>query len=164
MGENLHQVYIMLGSNIEPELNIPRAVTLLQPQVNILRHSSVWQSASVECCYPDYLNLAVLLSTPLSAEALKDQVLRPLEARMGRVRTEDKNAPRPIDLDIIIFDGELLDETIWQYSYVAVPISELLPSYRSDSGESLKSVADRLARASHIQLRTDITITLPSIP
>ena len=97
----MHQACLLLGSNIEPEQNLPIAVRLLQERLSILRVSSVWESASADCCYPDYLNLAVLVSTSLDAEQLKKQVLRPLEAQMGRVRTEDKNASRTIDFDII---------------------------------------------------------------
>src|SRR4030065_419488 len=102
-----HQACLLLGSNIEPEQNIPRAVSLLQERLTILQVSSVWESASVDCCYPDFLNLALLVTTSLDAKQLKEQVLRPLEAQMGRVRTVDKNTSRPIDFDIIIFDGEL---------------------------------------------------------
>ena len=162
MSENIYQACLLLGSNIEPELNLPRAVELLQEQVNILRLSSIWESASVDCCYPNYLNLAMLVSTSLDAHALKAQVLRPLEARMGRVRTEDKNAARPMDIDIILFDGQLLDPELWQHAHRAVPVSELLPHYRSSTGDTLKAVADRLGEATPIQLRKDISILLPS--
>ena len=162
MSENLHQACLLLGSNIEPEVNLPRAVELLRHQVNLLRCSSVWQSVSVECCYPDYLNLALLVTTPLSAGDLKQQVLRPLEARMGRVRTEDKNAARPIDLDEILFDGELLDPALSEHAHIAVTISELIPDYRLPSGEALKVVACRLAQSTPIQLRPDVKISLPS--
>src|SRR4030042_1158682 len=100
----MHEVCLLLGSNIEPEQNIPRAVLLLKEKLTILQVSSIWESASVDCCYPDFLNMAVLASTSLDANELKEQVLRPLESQMGRVRTEDKNASRQIDFDMILFD------------------------------------------------------------
>ncbi len=162
MSEHRHQACLLLGSNIEPERNLPRAVGLLQEQLSLLRISSVWESASVDCCYPDYLNTAVLVATTLGAGALKQQVLRPLEARLGRVRTEDKNASRPMDIDIIVFDGEVLDPELWKHAHRAVPISELVPQLLSPAGESLKSVADRLAGSTPMQLRKDISILLPS--
>ena len=107
MNATLHQACLLLGSNIQPDVNIPQAVDLLKDKVTILTVSSIWESASVDCCYPDFLNLAVRISTPLGAAELKEQVLRPLEAQMGRVRTEDKNASRTIDIDIILFDGKV---------------------------------------------------------
>jgi len=162
MGTVIHQVCLLIGSNIEPEQNIPRAVDLLQEKLTILRVSSIWESASVDCCYPDYLNMALSVLTPLDAKQLKKQVLRPLEAQMGRVRTEDKNASRPIDFDIILFDGALLDPTLWQHAHRAVPVAELFPDYHSKDGNSLKDVAARLAQSTPVRLRNDISISLPS--
>lgn len=156
-----HEVCLLLGSNIEPESNIPRAVELLQERMSVLRVSSAWESASVDCCYPDYVNLALLVTTPFDAEQLKQLVLRPLEAHMGRVRTEDKNAPRQIDFDIILFDGELRDPDLWQHVHRALPVSELFPTYASRNGETLEAVANRIAEYTPIQLRKDIIISLP---
>ena len=151
-----------MGSNIDPELNIPKAVELLQEKVSVLQISSIWESASVDCCYPDYLNMALRANTSLDAGELKLQVLRPLETRMGRVRTEDKNASRTIDFDIILFDGEVIDPALWQRAHCAVPVSELYPDYRAETGETLRKIADRLAHTTPMQQRTDIPIPLPS--
>ncbi len=162
MNAHRHQACLLLGSNIEPELNLPRAMDLLQEQVLVIRISSVWESAAVDCCYPDYLNMAALVATSLDARVLKEQVLRPLEARMGRVRTEDKNASRPMDVDIVVFDGAVLDPELWKHAHRAVPVSELVPYLLSPTGERLEAVAGRLARSIPIQLRKDISIVLPS--
>jgi len=100
------------------------------------------------------------VTTSLDAQELKEQVLRPLEAQMGRVRTEDKNASRPIDLDIILFDGALLDPTLWQHAHLAVPVAELYPGYQSEEGDTLKDVATRLAQTTPVLIRKDISISL----
>ena len=155
----MHQACLLLGSNIDPERNIPGAVALLGERLVILRTSSVWESASVECCYPDYLDMAVLVSTSLEAEQLKQQVLRPLEARMGRVRTEDKNASRPIDFDIITIDGKLYDPILWQHSFRAVPVAELLPDLKSGTGESLAQAARRLAHEAPVRQKRNLTLS-----
>jgi 2-amino-4-hydroxy-6-hydroxymethyldihydropteridine diphosphokinase len=161
MNTATHQACLLLGSNIEPEQNIPRAVLLLQAMLTILKVSPIWESASVDCCYPDFLNMAVLVSTSLDAPQLKVQVLRPLEAQMGRVRTDDKNASRPIDFDIILFDGKLLDPDLWQHVHRAAPVAGLFPDLRSETGESLKDVVNVLAQSTPIQIRTDISLSLP---
>jgi 2-amino-4-hydroxy-6-hydroxymethyldihydropteridine diphosphokinase len=160
MSEAMHQVCLLLGSNIESEINIPRAILLLNQDLTILKTSSVWESAAENCCYPDFLNMAVLIATRLDASQLKEQVLRPLEARMGRVRTSDKNASRPIDIDIILYDGQTIDPTLWQHVYQAVPMAELLPGYLSPGGETLKDAARRLAQSVPIKVRSDVPITL----
>jgi 2-amino-4-hydroxy-6-hydroxymethyldihydropteridine diphosphokinase len=161
MNTTEHTACLLLGSNIESAQNIPKAVNLLKERLTILRASSAWESASTDCCYPDYLNLALLVSTPLGVKQLKEQVLRPLEAHMGRVRTEDKNASRQIDFDIILFDGQLQDPDLWQHAHLAVPVGELFPDYPSDGGESLQEVARRLAQSTPIQLRKDVSVILP---
>jgi 2-amino-4-hydroxy-6-hydroxymethyldihydropteridine diphosphokinase len=154
-----HQACLLLGSNIEPEKNIPLAVSHLKERLTILDLSSVWESASTNCCYPDYLNMAVLVSTRLDAMTLKDEVLRPLESHMGRVRTEDKNASRPIDIDTIVFDGEVLDPTLWQHVHRAMPVSEICQDLRSENGELLADVARKLADSTPIRKRLDVTIS-----
>jgi 2-amino-4-hydroxy-6-hydroxymethyldihydropteridine diphosphokinase len=160
MSEAMHQICLLLGSNIEPEKNIPRAIQLLKQELIILETSSIWESASVDCCYPDFLNMAILGNTSLTAGQLKELILRPVEARMGRVRTNDKNASRPIDIDIILYDGMTIDPALWQYAHQAVPVAELLPDYLSADGENLKDVAKRLAQSTPIKVRADILITL----
>jgi 2-amino-4-hydroxy-6-hydroxymethyldihydropteridine diphosphokinase len=157
----LHQACLLLGSNIEPEKNIPQAISLLQEKLTILQHSSVWETASVDCCYPNFLNMALVISTQMDAMELKEQLLRPLEARMGRVRTEDINASRQIDFDIILFDGELQDPGLWHLVHLAVPVAEIFPEFRNDTGETLKDIAARLAQSTPIQIRKDIHISLP---
>jgi 2-amino-4-hydroxy-6-hydroxymethyldihydropteridine diphosphokinase len=157
----VHQACLLLGSNIEPEKNIPRAINLLQEKLTILQHSSVWESASVDCCYPDYLNMALVVSTQMDAVELKEQLLLPLEARMGRVRTEDINASRQIDIDIILFDGKLQDPSLWQHAHLAIPVAEIFPGLRSETGGTLNDIASRLAQSTPIQIRKDIRISLP---
>ena len=76
---------------------------------------------------------------------------------MGRVRTKDKNASRTIDFDIILFEGQLLDPTLWQQVHQAVPVAELFPDYPSKAGERLKDVANRLAQITPIELRQDVS-------
>jgi 2-amino-4-hydroxy-6-hydroxymethyldihydropteridine diphosphokinase len=162
MSTTTHQACLLLGSNIEPALNLPRAVALLQEKLVIRQLSSVWESPSTDCCYPDYLNMAVLAETLLDAQQLKYQLLRPLEASMGRVRTEDKNAARPIDIDIVLFDGVVIDSTLWHNAHRAIPISEIFPRLRVESGETLKALARRMAKTAPIQVRKDISFPLQS--
>ena len=58
---------------------------------------------------PRFLNAAVRVTTALSPEDLKFEVIRPLERRLGRVRTADPNAPRTIDVDIAAVQGLVVD-------------------------------------------------------
>jgi 2-amino-4-hydroxy-6-hydroxymethyldihydropteridine diphosphokinase len=153
-----HRVCLLLGSNIEPEKNIPLAVALLQKRMPVLRTSSVWESQAIGSDGPNFLNAALLALTEADANHLKEQVFRPLEAQLGRVRTQDKNSPRPIDIDLILFDQQLLDPSLWHYAHRAVPVAEVLPGYLLETGEYLNDAASRLASMTPIWVRKDVSI------
>jgi 2-amino-4-hydroxy-6-hydroxymethyldihydropteridine diphosphokinase len=153
-----HQVCLLLGSNIHPEYNLPLAMVRLRQELTILRVSSVWESAPVGGEGPNFLNAAVLAVSHRDALLLKQRVLLPLEARLGRKRSPDKNSPRPIDLDIIFYDRQILDPTLWEYAHRAVPVSEILPEYLSELDQPLKEAAARLAAASPLRLREDVLL------
>ena len=61
MKQALHHVSLLLGSNIQPEKNIPLAVSLLQKQLTILQTSSVWESKAVGSDGANILNAALLV-------------------------------------------------------------------------------------------------------
>jgi 2-amino-4-hydroxy-6-hydroxymethyldihydropteridine diphosphokinase len=124
-----HTLYLGLGSNIDPEINLPRAISNLRRYLEITAFSSVWETPPVGGEGPDFLNAVARAQGDLPADALRFQILRPLEARLGRVRTRDPNAPRPIDLDILILNGQVLEPEIWEQAYWAVPLAELLPDF-----------------------------------
>ena len=153
-----HQACLLLGSNIQPEKNLTLGLNLLRNMVTILRLSSVWETPSVGSSGPDFLNLAMLITTPMNARELKAQILRPLEIQLGRVRSANKNAPRTFDIDIILFDGLLLDQNLWSYAHRAVPVAEILPNYRSGQGKLLKEVACELAEINPIRLKRDVLV------
>ena len=157
MNQSQHQICLLLGSNLEPEKNLLQGVNHLAQQVTILQTSSVWESKAVGSDGPNFLNAAVLALTSLDADSLKKDLVRPIEARLGRVRTQDKNAPRPIDIDLIFFEQQLLDTTLCQYAHSAVPVAELVPHYQSETKEYLKDIASSLADLTPIWIRLDLS-------
>ena len=158
MAQPEHEACLLLGSNIRPEHNLPLALDLLRKQLGIRRVSSVWETTAVGSDGPNFLNVALLVTTPLDSHALKEQILHPIETRLGRVRTQDKNAPRTMDIDLILFDGQLLDASLWKYAFRAVPVAEIMPDTLSEQGKKLKDVSVQLARTAHIRLRTGIPV------
>lgn len=126
---NLHRATLNLGSNIEPELNLRKAIQLLREYAEIIKLSSVWESPSVGFDGPNFLNTCVLFHTTLQPSELKEKVIRPIEAKLGRVRNAEKNAPRTIDIDLVLFDEDPIHVEYWNYAFVAVPLAELLPDF-----------------------------------
>lgn len=152
-----HKACLLLGSNIEAEKNISRAFRLLRRIFPIEDISAVWETPPVGGEGPNFLNVVVLINTALDAGRLKEHVLRPLEIQMGRVRSWDKYAPRTIDIDIVAWDSGILDKNAWDYAYLAVPLSEVLPyQQHPETGEYLEHVAQRLALSSPIKVRPDV--------
>ena len=153
-----HQACLLLGSNIQPDRNLPLAIACLRNCLIILRISSVWETPPVGSAGPSFLNAALLATTPLKQKELKFQILTPLEAQMGRLRSADKNAARPIDLDIILFDRLILDPTLWHFAHRAVPVAEIQPDIHSEDGETLKEAAAKFMSDGSIRLRPDVVL------
>jgi 2-amino-4-hydroxy-6-hydroxymethyldihydropteridine diphosphokinase len=152
-----HCIYLELGSNIDPEYNLPLAIEILRQLVRVEKISSVWETPAVGSSGPNFLNLAVQIRSSLPPDALKHLILRKIEARLGRQRTEDKNAPRTIDIDIVIIDGEVVDDQVWKHAYVAIPLAELIPELINENeGESLKQITERMFTNKHIYQRVDL--------
>lgn len=102
----VHEVFLSLGSNLEPERHLVEAVRHLQRLGDVLACSRAWQSPPADGSQqPDYLNAAVLLATELDASELYERRLPAIEAALGRRRDPtDRYAPRTIDIDLSLFD------------------------------------------------------------
>ncbi len=120
-------VVISVGSNISPEKNIKAAENLLRAEQDLIKVSTFKDTIPVPPAHGgDYLNGAFLIETPLDKEAL-EVFLKGVEKRLGRVRGSDKFAPRTMDLDIIIFNGAIVDDDYYKYAFVRDAVDELVP-------------------------------------
>jgi 2-amino-4-hydroxy-6-hydroxymethyldihydropteridine diphosphokinase len=156
-----HQAYIGLGSNIAPVEHLPRALCLLGEYTTVLACSQAWETPPYGMAGDNFLNAVVQVQTPLAANSLKSMVLRRIEAMLGRVRTHEKFIPRTIDLDILVFDGQVLDTDVWTQSHWAVPLAELFPALVDEPGGTrLDEVARRL-QASAPQMRARPGVITP---
>jgi 2-amino-4-hydroxy-6-hydroxymethyldihydropteridine diphosphokinase len=155
--EDLHKAYLNIGSNIKPEYHLREAVRLLGEQGQVKAVSKAWQSHAFGSDGPDFLNACVLFLTPLDADELKEQIIRPIEAELGRVRGPDKNAPRTIDIDIILFDEEPFIGEFWSNAFVVVPLADLLPDFHHPFNyERLVHVAAHMRRQTWIEARPGV--------
>lgn len=149
-----HDVYLSLGSNIDPEANLPRAIEMLAKYGHVKEVSGVWESHPVGAEGPNFLNASVLLETDIPAPALKDRLARPIETAMGRVRSADRNSPRPIDIDVMLVDGEPFNLDRWDSAFVLLPIAELLPDAPHPvTHEPLREAAEQARRKTWIVQR-----------
>ncbi len=160
----MHLVYLALGSNIERERNLPRAVALLARAGELRAVSRVHQTAPVGTTdQPDYFNAAVLLATTLSPATLKRDVIGDIERRLGRRRDpRDKNAPRTIDIDIALWcdaagrplPGDAAagvpppDPDLLRHAHLAAPLADISPGLEHPTdGRTLAAIAAELTAA-----------------
>ena len=152
-----HLVYLSLGSNIQPETHLVRAVQLLQEQGQIEKISSAWESVSVGADGPNYLNACLSLIIPRSQAELKEQVLLPIELQLGRKRSENRFAPRTMDIDIVIFDDQSCGDRYWGQAFVVIPLAQIHPTFQNPlTREPILETAARLRREIWIRERHEV--------
>ena len=153
----LHKAYLNLGSNIQPEVNLVKAIQFLSEYGEVQRVSNAWESRSVGAPGPNFLNACLLFVSPYMQVELKEQVIRPIETRLGRVRTENKYAPRTIDIDIILFDDQPYRDKFWDDAFVIVPLAEIYPEYLNPlTGEQITQIATRLCQKVWMEARPEV--------
>ncbi|MBN1818878.1 MAG: 2-amino-4-hydroxy-6-hydroxymethyldihydropteridine diphosphokinase [Sedimentisphaerales bacterium] len=128
-----HIAFVAVGSNIEPEKNIPAALVLLQQKLHVVASSTFYLTRPLgPPSQPAFVNGIWQIETSLQPRKARD-ILRRVERSLGRIRTEDKYAPRTIDLDLIlhgcfmgIFPDLNLPHPDLARPFVYVPILELI--------------------------------------
>ena len=157
-----YQIYLGIGSNIQAKDNLPRAIDLLNLTVTIVKISSVYKTPPVGSVGPDFLNAVVLVHTKIPPNDLRSNIIRDIERKLGRVRTSDKNAPRPIDIDILIVNNQVYDKEIWEQAHLAIPLAEIIPGYTHPlTGATLSQIAAHFSKSTRITAQSNIII-LPS--
>ncbi len=128
--------YISVGSNISPEKNVKKAIILLSKNVFIKGISTFYKTLPFDRPgQPIFYNGVIQIETEASPQNLKYTLLRDIENKLYRRRTSDKSAPRTIDLDILIYEREVIhdndldipDPDILARPFLALPLCELNP-------------------------------------
>ena len=121
-----HVVIISVGSNISPIENLSRSQAILESEAQLIAVADVIETTPVGYAQqPNFLNTAYLIKTDLDYDDL-NRYLKSVEDRLGRERGPIKSGPRTIDLDIVIWDGEVLTNDYHQQEYVYIPVNQLL--------------------------------------
>jgi 2-amino-4-hydroxy-6-hydroxymethyldihydropteridine diphosphokinase len=169
-----NRAYLSLGSNIQPERYLPAAVRALSEFGIVQAVSGVWESPPVgvskTASSGNFLNGAVLLQTERSARELCVEIVPEVERKLGRLRDPlDKNAPRTIDIDLSLYNDEVLaighrtipDPAILTRAFVAVPLAEVAPDYRHPVvRRTLAEIAAELAPRAKLWRRDDVALAL----
>ena len=107
------RAYIGLGGNLDDRVTyLERAAEALrdEPEIEVVAVSSFRETEPVGLReQPRFLNAAVAVETALSARDLLARLLA-IERSLGRERTGPRFGPRTIDLDLLLYGEETIDE------------------------------------------------------
>jgi 2-amino-4-hydroxy-6-hydroxymethyldihydropteridine diphosphokinase len=132
------RAYVGLGANLgDRERTLHGAVDALAAEdgVEVVAVSTLRETEPVGVGeQPLYLNGAAELDTTLTARELLDRLLA-VEQRFGRVRVPGEHAPRTLDLDLLLYGDEVIDERgvtvphprLHERRFVLEPLAELAP-------------------------------------
>jgi 2-amino-4-hydroxy-6-hydroxymethyldihydropteridine diphosphokinase len=131
------QVYVAAGSNVEPQLNLTRALTQLARIFGSLHVSPWYRNRAVGFEGEDFINLVLGFETELSVHQMQTR-LREVETLCGRPRNAPKWAARTMDLDILLYGELSLDEPqlrlprpdLLLRPYMLKPLADIAPTLR----------------------------------
>ena len=126
---------LSLGSNLEPRVNIPRAVKFLRQKFGKLSLSRVYESEAIGFKGDNFLNLVASVECYVSL-GMVQSYLKLLEDRMGRDRDMPRFSDRTIDIDILLYGDSTGEECglslpraeILSSAFVLCPLAELHPN------------------------------------
>ena len=130
----LHQAIVSVGSNIDPEDNIEKAIDLISAEQTLMAQSTMIQTKPVGLVdQPDFINGALLIETRSGYEEF-NSYLKSVEARLQRDEDQKSFGPRTIDLDIIVWDRKIVHEDFDKYDHTRIPVSELAGRFHLELG------------------------------
>jgi 2-amino-4-hydroxy-6-hydroxymethyldihydropteridine diphosphokinase len=123
-------VFIGVGSNVDPERALRAAVVALERRFGALRCSSVYRSRAAGVAAADYLNMVVAFATGVGVDALREG-LAAIETAAGRSRVDPKVCR--LDLDLLLYGsrvdaGQRLPRAgVFELAFVLGPLAEIAP-------------------------------------
>ncbi|MFT3790027.1 MAG: 2-amino-4-hydroxy-6-hydroxymethyldihydropteridine diphosphokinase [Rudaea sp.] len=130
--------YVGLGSNLDaPGEQVERALRELQalPRTRLAARSRLYRTAPWGgIVQPDFINAVARLETGLAAHDLMRALLA-IEHRAGRRRDGERNGPRVLDLDLLLYGDERIADSglhvphprLHERAFVLVPLAEIAP-------------------------------------
>ncbi|MGD0711026.1 MAG: 2-amino-4-hydroxy-6-hydroxymethyldihydropteridine diphosphokinase [Bacteroidales bacterium] len=130
--------YLLLGTNLgNKEENLRNAVKLLKKLGKVKKHSAIYETEPWGFTDErNFFNMAVSLETQLNPFELLTEILK-IEISIGRTRQVKQWVAREIDIDIIFYDNEIINEEeliiphphLKNRKFALVPLNEIAPKF-----------------------------------
>ena len=158
--------YVGIGSNLDdPGRHVRRAVDDIAAMTGVccVSVSSLYRSAPMgPADQPDFVNAVVAMLTTRTARELLSG-LQSIETTHGRVRSGERWGPRTLDLDILVYGGQVINEPdltvphpgMANRNFVLLPLEELAPDLYVPGLGCVSSLADRVADAGPALVKLD---------
>ncbi|MDB2589491.1 2-amino-4-hydroxy-6-hydroxymethyldihydropteridine diphosphokinase [Candidatus Thioglobus sp.] len=123
-------IHINIGSNQNREINISGAIDFLRLNFSNTKISDIFESPAEGFEGDNFYNLGMNATTQLNIEDV-NAVLKDIEKKFGRDRSQPKFSSRLIDLDLVTYDDivnqemNLPRDDILKYSFVLAPLAQL---------------------------------------
>ena len=160
------QVYVAMGSNLgdrDAYLAAGLAALRATAGVEVVAVSPLYETDPVgPPPQGPYLNGAIELATTLAPYALLERLLE-IEASQGRKRGPDRNAPRTLDLDLLLYgdrklagpDLEVPHPRLADRPFVLEPLCDLAPNLIHPTlGETIEALACKVRDPAAVRRRT----------
>lgn len=121
----MNEAIVGIGSNIDPEENILRMLDILAEKTEVVSVSSWIKTTPLGLTsQPDFINAAVKIRTSLTIDQL-NILLKGIEDRLGRDRSAPKFGPRTMDLDIVAWNGNIVDPDYYTRDFLKKTVDEI---------------------------------------
>ncbi len=154
-------VYVAIGSNVDPERNLARALAELARLFPGMRASAWYRNRAVGFSGADFVNAVVGFETDLSLEEVLGR-LHAVEALCGRARDAPKWAPRAMDLDVLLYGDRVCEgppaslprPDLLKRAYMLGPLAEIAPGVRHPTAQAtIAELWNQFDRAAHPMVR-----------
>lgn len=147
--------FIGLGANLhDPVSTVLKAIEEIKqlPQSIFVKHSKVYSSKPMgPANQPDYVNAVIAIETQLTAHQVFDYTCE-IEQLHGRIRNGEHWGPRTLDLDILLFDNQIINDEklivphygLKEREFVIYPLLDIDPALRLPCGTKVKSLTEKI--------------------